>query len=214
MFITFEGIDCSGKSTQCRLLEKLLIDKGYDVIAIREPGGTIISEKIRQLLLDKNLDSMTSQTELLLYSASRAQLVNEVIKPALDSGKIVICDRFYDSTTAYQGFGRGLPVEDIEHINRFSSNNLAPDLTVIVDISVEESLRRLKLAGKSADRIESEGKDFFEAVRQGYLHFVTQSNVSSEVTKRRYKVINGEDDVNTIKQNILQIVINEIDKFK
>lgn len=199
MFITFEGIDFSGKSTQCRLLEKFLTGKGFDVVLLREPGGTRISEKIRELLLDKNSGGMSALTELLLYSASRAQLVDEVIKPALDSGKTVLCDRFADSSTAYQGFGRGLGVEKIEMINKIGTGGLEPDLTIYVDITVEESLKRLKLAGKLTDRIEAEGTTFFKLVRQGYLQLATRH-------KHRFKVVDGSDDINIVQRRIQDIV--------
>ena len=157
MFITFEGIDFSGKSTQCRRLADFLAARGHDVVLLREPGGTALSEKIRQLLLDKNSDGLEPLAEFFLYSAARAQLVEEIIRPALQEGKIVICDRFFDSSIAYQGGGRGINIAEIEAVNRISTGELTPDLTIIIDISIETSLNRLKLAGKSTDRIESEG---------------------------------------------------------
>jgi dTMP kinase len=200
MFISFEGIDFSGKSTQCRLLDEFLNEKGYDVVLLREPGGTKISERIRELLLDKNSSSMSALTELLLYSASRAQLVDEVIKPTLELGKVVICDRFADSSTAYQGFGRGLEIKEIEIINKVATGGLEPDLTFFVDITVEESLKRLKIAGELTDRIESEGATFFELVRQGYLQLATRH-------KDRFKVVNGMDDINIVQQRIQDIVV-------
>ena len=200
MFISFEGIDFSGKSTQCHLLEKFLTEKGYDVVLLREPGGTRISEIIRKLLLDKRAGDMSALTELLLYSASRAQLVDEVIRPAIVSGKAVICDRFTDSSTAYQGFGRGLEIKEIEMINKVATNGLEPDLTIFIDVTVEESLKRLKLAGKLKDRIESEGTRFFELVRQGYLQLATRH-------KDRFKVVDGMDDIDNIKRRVKEIVV-------
>jgi dTMP kinase len=200
MFITFEGIDFSGKSTQCRLLEKFLTEKGFEVVLLREPGGTKISEKIRELLLDKESVGMSALTELLLYCASRAQLVHEVIKPALDSGKTVLCDRFADSSTAYQGFGRGLGVEKIEMINKLSTSGLEPDLTVYVDVTVEESLRRLNFANELTDRIEAEGITFLELVRQGYLQLATRH-------KDRFKVVDGSDDISIVQRRIQDIVV-------
>lgn len=200
MFITFEGIDYSGKSSQCQLLSEFLKGKGFDVLTLREPGGAKISEKIRDILLDKDSAGMTALTEFLLYSAARAQLVNEIIQPALKSGKTVICDRFYDSSTAYQGFGRGLGIDKVETINTISAGGLQPDLTVIVDITVEKSFERLKLAGKLTDRMESEGARFFEIVRQGYLKLATYE-------KERIKVVNGSDDINSVKRRILEIVV-------
>ena len=200
MFISFEGIDFSGKSTQCHLLEKFLTEKGYDVVLLREPGGTRISEIIRKLLLDKRAGDMSALTELLLYSASRAQLVDEVIRPAIVSGKAVICDRFTDSSTAYQGFGRGLEIKEIEMINKVATNGLEPDLTIFIDVTVEESLKRLKLAGKLKDRIESEGTRFFELVRQGYLQLATRH-------KDRFKVVDGMDDIDNIQRRVKEIVV-------
>ncbi|OQX91675.1 MAG: dTMP kinase [candidate division Zixibacteria bacterium 4484_95] len=200
MFISFEGIDFSGKSTQCHLLEKFLTEKGYDVVLLREPGGTRISEIIRKLLLDKRAGDMSALTELLLYSASRAQLVDEVIRPAIVSGRAVICDRFTDSSTAYQGFGRGLEIKEIEMINKVATNGLEPDLTIFIDVTVEESLKRLKLAGKLKDRIESEGTRFFELVRQGYLQLATRH-------KDRFKVVDGMDDIDNIKRRVKEIVV-------
>ncbi len=199
MFITFEGIDFSGKSTQCDLLEKYLRQLGYDVVSIREPGGTVISEKIRTLLLDKDNRGMIGLTEFLLYSASRAQLVSEVIKPALAKGKAVLCDRYADSSTAYQGFARGLGVESVEKINALATDGFVPDLTIYVDITVEEALRRQAARDKAGDRMEIEGGEFFALVRRGYLHIATTN-------KNRFKVINGMDDINTIQEKIRTIV--------
>jgi dTMP kinase len=203
MFITFEGIDQSGKSTQCQLLAEFLTGKGYEVLLLREPGGTDISEKIRDVLLDRGSDGMVPLAEFFLYSAARAQLVMEVIKPALESGKIVICDRFDDSSTAYQGYARGLGVAEVESINDLATGGLKPDLTFFIDIPVTESLKRLKDAGKLKDRMESEGAKFFEKVRQGYLQIATKSKDDPD---NRFKIINGADDINTIERRIRQIV--------
>lgn len=204
MFITFEGIDFSGKSTQCRLLEEFLISKGFDILHLREPGSAIISEKIRELLLDKNSSGMMPMTEFLLYSASRAQLVEEVIRPALESGKVVVCDRFYDSSTAYQGYARKLGMENVELINKISTGGLKPDLTIFIDVTVDESLKRLRLAEKVTDRIESEGVNFFEMVREGYLQIATHE-------KNRFKVIDGKDDIDIVKRRILEVVVKKFD---
>lgn len=204
MFITFEGIDFSGKSTQCGLLESYLRERGYDVVRVREPGGTKISEKVRELLLDKNNGAMTGLTEFLLYSASRAQLVAEVIKPALAAGKCVLCDRYADSSTAYQGFARKLNLENVERVNLFATDGLTPDLTIYVDITVDEAIARRRLVDKTADRIERESRDFFELVRKGYLHIATAN-------QQRFKVVNGMDDIDTIQEKIRAIVR---EKFK
>ncbi len=200
MFITFEGIDFSGKSTQCRLLGKFLVDRGFDVLLLREPGGTKISERIRELLLDNNSAGIRPLAEYFLYSASRAQLVDEVIRPALDAGRAVICDRFADSCTAYQGIGRELGIGNIEQINNIATGGIVPDLTIFIDIPVEVSLKRLKLAGKLTDRMESEGARFFEIVRQGFLKLATRH-------KDRFKVVDGSDDISSVERRIKDIVV-------
>lgn len=135
---------------------------------LREPGGTEISERIREILLDRRHREMGQTTELLLFSASRAQLVDEVIVPALLRGEIVVCDRFYDSTTAYQGYGRGLDLETVERINRLVAGKARPDLTILIDVSVDEIESRMQRAGASADRMENSGRAFYERVRAGY----------------------------------------------
>ncbi len=184
MFITFEGIDCSGKSTQIDLLAKQLRDQRREVLIVREPGGTDISERIRSLLLDLTHGEMDSHTELLLFSASRSQLVMQRVLPALDRGAIVIADRFYDSTTAYQGYGRGIDIEAIAHIHTVATHGLRPDLTFFIDISVEESLARRAARAGSIDRMENADTDFFHRVRDGYLHIAS-------VEPSRFRTIDG-----------------------
>lgn len=167
MFLTLEGIDFSGKSTQAKMLVDALSAERA-VCFLREPGGTPISERIRTILLDKKNLALTDRAELLLFSASRAQLVAGVIRPALARGEIVICDRYYDSTTAYQGAGRGLPMDAVSAINTFATGGLAPDLTLFIDIPVDEIERRRAAAGKGFDRMEAAGREFFQRVRDGY----------------------------------------------
>jgi len=169
MFITFEGLDFSGKSTQAKLFVERVRSEGRPVLLERDPGGTAIGETIRRVLLDPSSSGMGEVTELLLFSASRAQLVHEVIGPALRKGTVVVCDRFYDSTTAYQGWGRGLPVEEIKAINRVAAHGFVPHLTLFFDIPVAELHRRMKQQRSSADRMESRGSEFYEKVRKGYL---------------------------------------------
>jgi dTMP kinase len=168
MFLTLEGIDFSGKSTQAKMLVDAL-SRERAVCFLREPGGTPISERIRSILLDKKNLDLTDRAELLLFSASRAQLVAGVIRPALANGEIVICDRYYDSTTAYQGAGRGLPMDAVRAINTFATGGLAPDLTLFIDIPVDEIERRRAAAGKGFDRMEAAGREFFGRVRDGYI---------------------------------------------
>ena len=169
LFVTFEGIDGCGKSTQVTALKDSLEKKGTKVIVIREPGATLIGEKIRSILLDKANSGMSSETELLLYEAARAQIVNEVIRPALKSGKVVICDRFYDSSVAYQGYARGLPLESIDSLNRFAAGGLEPDLTFLLDLPPQAARERMNIREGSEDRLEIEGLVFMEKVRAGYL---------------------------------------------
>jgi len=203
MFITFEGIDYSGKSTQANLLVERLQKQGREVVFLREPGGTAISEKIREILLDKQHLELNQIAELFLFSAARTQLVSEVIQPVLKSGKIVICDRFYDSTTAYQGYGRGIDLKDVDAINRIASCGTTPDITFFIDIEIEEIYRRQKAAGISADRMESSGKDFFERVRKGYLQLADKES-------ERFYVVDGKLSVDKIHKEIWDIVQKKI----
>jgi len=165
MFITFEGGDGSGKSTQITKLQNTLRKKGYDVLLTREPGGTLISEKIRQLILDKNNREMMPVAEALLYAAARAQLVSQVIRPALEEGRIVICDRFLDSSTAYQGFGRQLG-DAVNVINGFAIDGCMPDLTIFLKLDPEA--RRGRIGSREKDRIEMEPDAFHRRVAEGY----------------------------------------------
>ncbi|MDD3269833.1 MAG: dTMP kinase [Syntrophomonadaceae bacterium] len=170
VFVSLEGIDGCGKSS---LKEGLLAYLGqYQVISTREPGGTSISEKIRALLLDINNEAMLPRTEAMLYGAARCQLVDEIIRPALVDGKIVLADRYMDSTLAYQGYGRGLDLDFLQALNALCTGGVKPDLTLLLDISPEEGLRR---RGKNIpDRLEKEGIDFQQKVRVGYLHMARQ----------------------------------------
>ena len=164
-FITFEGAEGSGKSTQIRNAVAFLKKKGRTVVMLREPGGTRISEKVRAILLDKELKEMSAVTELLLYLAARAQIVREKILPALKKGKVVISDRFEDSMRAYQGFGRKIPLAAIEDASRLVRGSLKPDLTFVLDIDITKGLKR----GGRHDRIEREALSFHERVRRGFL---------------------------------------------
>ncbi len=166
MLLTFEGIDGSGKSTQIRLLKEHLEAKGHVVHLVREPGHTSISEAIRTILLNKQFHDMTDRTELLLFNAARAQLVERVIRPALDRGEIVLCDRFYDSSFAYQGFGRGIDLDVVRACIEIATNGLVPHKTFYMRIPVEISIARS--AEKHLDRMEIAGYDFFLRVIEGY----------------------------------------------
>ena len=169
-FFSLEGIDGSGKSTQIDMLIDALTREGYSVVKLREPGGAKISEGIRGLLLDPAFKGiMGDKTELLLYNAARAQVIHEVIQPALDAGKIVIADRFAWSTFAYQGYARGLGADLVQRLTEITCGGCFPELTVVLDLTVEASRARTAKRGEAPDRLESEKTDFFERVRQGYL---------------------------------------------
>jgi dTMP kinase len=203
MFITFEGIDFCGKSTQVELLQNYLIKKSKNVLLIREPGGTEISEKIRDILLDKKNYKMAMESEILLFSASRAQLVREKIRPFLEQGYYVISDRFHDSTTAYQGYGRGIPIESVKHINSVAIEHTIPDLTFFIDIPVLESVKRKNLRHPNElDRIEISHDHFYEKVREGYLQIAQQ--------EKRFRVIDGTLNI----AEIHNIIINELILFE
>jgi dTMP kinase len=176
LFITFEGPDGSGKTTQAQLLYEYLQERGYPVFLTREPGGTGIGDQIREVLHSLENTEMLPQTEILLYSASRAQLVGQIIRPHLARGEIVLCDRYADSTLAYQGYGHGLDLQVLQVITAFATGGLKPDLTIYLDIDVEEGLRR-KLAAYQAgeaewNRMDQQELAFHRRVRQGYLQMV------------------------------------------
>lgn len=206
MFITFEGIDFCGKSTQVELLKDYLINKDKKVHIIREPGGTEISEKIREILLDKKNNAMVNETEIFLFSASRAQLVREVIRPDLEKGYFVISDRFHDSSTAYQGYGRGLPLDSILKIHNLAIGNTVPDITFIIDIPISVALERKRNKLHSdLDRIELSNNDFYEKVRNGYLEL--------SKNEKRFRVINGTESIENIHQRIVK-EINLLESVK
>lgn len=194
MFITFEGLDFSGKSTQIKLLADRLQSEKRTVLVLREPGGTPIGEKIRSILLDAQFSGMTAVGEFLLFSASRAQLVENVIKPALALGAVVICDRFYDSSTAYQGWGRGIPLEAIRTINELATDRLVPDLTFFIDIPLNEVERRIQERGEGKDRMESSGRAFYERAREGYLKLAAD--------EKRFLIVDGTKSIEEIQQAV------------
>ena len=167
LFISMEGPDGAGKTTQIEMLQDYLADKGYEIIITREQGGTVLSEAIRQIILNKEYKEMCPNTELLLYAAARAQLVNEVIRPALEAGKAVICDRFVESSAVYQGIARGLGVERVYAVNDYALEGLRPQLTILLDLDAEEGIRRKKNQAE-LDRMEAEGLEFHRKVAEGY----------------------------------------------
>lgn len=195
LFITFEGADGCGKTTQIELLNKYLQEKGFKTLVTREPGAKGLGEKLREILL--NYDGEVSPNcESFLFLADRAQHVDCVIKPALKDGVIVLCDRHTDSTVAYQGYGRQLDIEQIKKLNEIAVNGLKPDLTIVFDIDIETSMQRV---GKTKDRMESAGKDFFNRVRNGYLAIAKDE-------PNRVKVINSADAIERIHEKVVEEV--------
>jgi dTMP kinase len=174
LFVTFEGPDGSGKTTQIKLLARHLQALGHDVLVTREPGGTSIGDQIRAVLHDVENVEMACETEFLLYSASRAQLVRQVVKPHLMRGGVVLCDRYADSSLAYQGYGRELGLDAVRLITQFATEGLVPDLTVYLDLPVEVGIERKQVAHTAQagewNRLDQQSMDFHRRVRQGYLH--------------------------------------------
>ncbi|MBU0677399.1 MAG: dTMP kinase [Verrucomicrobia bacterium] len=206
IFVTLEGPEGSGKTTQARLLCDRLEAAGREVLYTREPGGTPTGEAIRNILQhDEAGEDICKETEVLLFAASRAQLVRHVILPALESGKCVICDRFADSTTAYQGFGRGFSVEQMLAINSFAIGPAIPDVTVLLDLDVSAGFTRLKERheknGQSPDRIEREAMEFHQRVRDGYLKL-------AERWPDRFRILNADRPVDLVSEDIWEIVGN------
>ncbi|HTO93843.1 MAG TPA: dTMP kinase [Bacteroidota bacterium] len=200
MFLTFEGLDASGKTTQAQILVDALRARGDAAVHfIREPGGTVISERLREILLDRRNLDLSDLAELFLFSASRAQLVREVIAPALARGETVVCDRFHDSTTAYQGYGRGLDLGAIATVNALATAGTVPDLTLLVDVTVDEVIRRKRAAGAPADRMEGGGRQLFERVRNGYLAIAREH-------PDRVRVVNGMRSVDLVAADIRRAV--------
>jgi dTMP kinase len=203
-FITFEGIDGSGKTTQIKLLDKYLRDRGFEVVLTREPGGTALGDEIRGILLNPKNTGMSSRAETLLFEASRAQLVEKIIRPAIENGIIVICDRFFDSTIAYQGAARGLGVKEILEMSLWATSGLVPDLTFLITLNVEICEQRMKTQLKKPDRIENEKNEFKEKISRGYLDV-------AEIFKKRFEIIDGhmeiEDIFSIIKQKV-EVLLN------
>lgn len=197
IFITTEGPDGAGKSTQIKLLEEYLRQKGYEVVVTREPGGTKISEKIRDLILDKDNTEMSPITEALLYAASRAQHVTEVIKPSVEDGRVVICDRFIDSSYVYQGIARELGFEMVQAINYAAVQGMIPDVTLLFDIDPEVSLKR-KTDGGKGDRLELEDIKFHKMVYNGYRSLAENDS--------RIKVIDAARGISDIHRDIINII--------
>ena len=200
-FITFEGVEGSGKSTQLHMLIEALHERGIPFLHTREPGGSPISEKIRSLLLNAEHLEMRPETELLLYSASRSQHTFQTIIPALEAGKLVLCDRYYDSTFAYQGAARNLDLDFITELTKFATFGTVPDLTFLLDLPVSAGFKRI--TDRKLDRLERESSDFHEKVRIQYLSIANNNPL-------RYVVLNGLDQPQKIHAKILSSVFDLI----
>ncbi|RMH72260.1 MAG: dTMP kinase [Gemmatimonadetes bacterium] len=206
LFITFEGIEGSGKSTQIQLLAERLQAQNYTCVVTREPGGTALAEKIRDLLLDPEHTTMSPRAELLLYAASRNQHLHEKIIPALERGDIVICDRFYDSTTAYQGAGRVLEPALIQTVTDVAVGSHRPDLTFFIDVPVAVGLDRIRQRHGQLDRLESETLDFHERVREGYLAIAQNE-------PERVVLIDGMQPIPAVQQQIYHHLTTHFPSF-
>jgi len=205
LFISFEGIEGSGKSTQAKLLKEYLLKSKYNVVLTVEPGGTLIGEEIRRILLSLENKNMLPKTELLLYNASRAQHIEELILPSLEDGKVVITDRFTDSTIAYQGYGRGIDLSLILDIDRIVNNSLRPDVTILLDLDVEEGLRRNRGINKR-DRLEFEEIEFHKRVRVGYLEIASKE-------RDRIKIIDASGSIEDVHEKIKCIITEVLERW-
>ena len=201
LFITFEGPEGSGKTTQARLLVEYLQARGYPVLYTREPGGTEISEQIRQVILSARNKAMQSEAEVLLFSAARAQIVAELIRPALAGGKIVICDRYADSTMAYQGYGLGLDLDALRAITRFATGGLVPERTFYVDVPVEVGLARRQRG--EMNRLDQKEVAYHTRVRNGYLALI-------QAEPHRFIVIDGSQTIEQVQQEIRTRMLQEL----
>ncbi len=199
LFITFEGADGCGKTTQMKLLAEYLKNNGYEVVLTREPGGKGLGEKVREILLNYD-GEVSDRCESFLFLADRAQNIDIIVNPAVESGKIVLCDRHIDSTLAYQGYGRGLDLKRIKMLNDIATNGRKPDLTIVFDIDVETSMKRV---GAEKDRMESAGIEFHNKVRNGYLEIAKEEPERIKVVNAAQSIENVFEDVKRIVKNIL-----------
>lgn len=195
LFITFEGTDGCGKTTQIELLKRYLEEKGYKVVLTREPGAKGLGEKLREILLNYDGD-VSSNCESFLFLADRAQHIDMLIKPAIERGEVVLCDRHTDSTVAYQGYGRGLDLDQIRMLNDIATNGVKPDMTFVFDIDIETAQKRV---GKTKDRMESAGIEFFKRVRQGYLEIAKSE-------PERVKVLDATQTIDDISNQVKEYI--------
>ncbi len=199
MFITFEGLDFSGKSTQAKMLHDYLQSIGIKSLLLREPGGTKISEKVREIILDRKHIEMTALTEFMLFSASRSQLVSQVVRPHLKKGYVVICDRYYDSSTAYQSYGGSLELKDVQKVNEIATGGLKPDLTILIDLTPKAAFGRAHKRASAKDRMENKDLTFYNKVYKGFKDIANHN-------KKRFVVIKGTLTIEEISQAIRKTV--------
>lgn len=205
LFITLEGGEGAGKTTQISFIEQYLEEVGLDYITTREPGGITISESIREIILDKHNTKMDGKTEALLYAAARRQHLVEKVIPALVEGKVVICDRFIDSSLAYQGYARGIGVEEVLEINKFAIGGYMPDLTIFLDIDVKEGLGRVKGRNGEINRLDLEDITFHETVRNGYIELLRQE-------PNRIRKVDASQSVEDVSKEIINIIKDTLEK--
>jgi dTMP kinase len=198
-FITFEGPEGSGKTSVIKAVEKFLTSEGYDILTTREPGGISISEKIRDIILDKENTEMDAHAEALLFAASRSQHFHQKIVPALEAEKIILCDRFIDSSLAYQGYARGLGVDEVYSINAFAIGNKLPDLTIFIDVPPQVGLKRVFSNTRKIDRLDLETLEFHQKVYDGY-------KALTDRFKNRFIVIDGTNPVETVIEDTIQVI--------
>ena len=204
-FITFEGVEGSGKTTQIRLAGEFLREKGFPVFMTQEPGGTPLGERIREILLNRGGFDISGEAEVFLFAAARAQHADAVIRPALEKGQVILCDRFSDATIAYQAYGRGLPLEAVREICRFASRGLSPRLTLLFDLPVEKGIERafLRIAGREErsleDRFEREHLDFHRRIREGYLTIAREE-------PDRVKIVDASRDIESTRLEVRAIL--------
>lgn len=206
MFITLEGPEGSGKSTQIKRLAKRLELMGFPVITTREPGGTPIGDQIRQVLMRMENKELHPRTEILLFLAARAQLVEQLIKPALQDGKIILCDRYGDSTLAYQGYGHGLDLEKLRQMLDFATDHLKPDLTILLDLDVKLGLMRKK-AEDEWNRLDAYEVLFHERVREGYLNLAREE-------PNRWRIVDASQGIDAVQEDLLRIILDALKNHK
>ncbi|MBQ7569237.1 dTMP kinase [bacterium] len=209
LFITFEGLEGAGKSTQARRLFYALDLAGFPVILTREPGGTPIGEAVREILIDPKFSEMDPLTETFLFAAARRQHICQVILPQLEKGGIVICDRFLDATVAYQAFGHEIPLNDVDDINSMCAWGAVPDITVYLDIDIDSGFSRVRKRyaenGGAVDRLEMLGPEFFERVSKGYEHVISRS-------EKRFVVVNANRDADSVSEDVLNALLEPLQK--